>query len=145
MTYAIARGGCLSPLPVRPMTLRPKQTASPPAPLMFGPFVLQPARPSDAASPPVTGQRSPRATTAADMFNNTTRNDSMSWGADAAPGSGQASVIEEMIADFSSRQMRLAEVTSILLIGMYVPLFLVAAVANSVVIVVVIKYHYMRR
>lgn len=69
----------------------------------------------------------------------------MSWGADSAPGSGHASVIEEMIADFSSRQMRLAEVTSILLIGMYVPLFLVAAVANSVVIVVVIKYHYMRR
>lgn len=70
----------------------------------------------------------------------------MSWGADPAPGSGgHASVIEEMIAEFSSRQMRLAEVTSILLIGMYVPLFLVAAVANSVVIVVVIKYHYMRR
>jgi hypothetical protein len=58
---------------------------------------------------------------------------------------GQASVIEDLIAEFSSSQMKLTEARSILLISMYVPLFLIAAVANSVIIVVVIKYHYMRR
>lgn len=82
------------------------------------------------------------------MFDNATntaamRNHSNMWTRSAGPEN--ASVIDELIAEFSSSQMRLTELRSILLIGMYVPLFLVAAIANSVVIVVVIKYHYMRR
>ncbi|XP_050545008.1 QRFP-like peptide receptor isoform X2 [Daktulosphaira vitifoliae] len=82
------------------------------------------------------------------MFNNSTEstihndNSSNPWMRNVE--TGQAAVIEELIAEFSSSQMRLTEVRSILLIGMYIPLFLVAAIANSVVIVVVIKYHYMR-
>jgi hypothetical protein len=79
------------------------------------------------------------------MFNNTTtRNVSSLWTKNAA-GMEQAAVIDELIAEFSSSQMKFTETRSIMLIGLYVPLFLVAAIANSVVIVVVIKYHYMRR
>ncbi|CAI6345288.1 unnamed protein product [Macrosiphum euphorbiae] len=77
------------------------------------------------------------------MFNDT-RNGSSLWTKNAA-GLEQAAVIEELIAEFSSSQMKFTETRSIMLIGLYVPLFLVAAIANSVVIVVVIKYHYMRR
>lgn len=79
------------------------------------------------------------------MSDNTTTagNNSALW--TKHPGMEQAEVIDELIAEFSSSQIRVTEVRSILLIGMYVPLFIVAAVANSVVIVVVIKYHYMRR
>ncbi|VVC35452.1 Hypothetical protein CINCED_3A022409 [Cinara cedri] len=79
------------------------------------------------------------------MSNNTTAayNHTDPW--TKHPGMEQAEVIDGLIAEFSSSQMRLTEVRSILLIGMYVPLFFVAAVANSVIIVVVIKYHYMRR
>ncbi|XP_015365680.1 PREDICTED: orexin receptor type 2-like [Diuraphis noxia] len=79
-----------------------------------------------------------------EMFHNTTaRNVSGLWTKNAA-GMEQAAVIEELIAEFSSSQMKFTETRSIMLIGLYVPLFLVAAIANSVVIVVVIKYHYMR-
>lgn len=84
-------------------------------------------------------------TSAHEMFNNTTaRNVSSLWTKNAA-GMEQAAVIDELIAEFSSSQMKFTETRSIMLIGLYVPLFLVAAIANSVVIVVVIKYHYMRR
>ncbi|XP_050420376.1 gastrin/cholecystokinin type B receptor-like isoform X2 [Adelges cooleyi] len=81
------------------------------------------------------------------MFNNTTvnirsENGTGVWMRNVE--SGRAAVIEELIAEFSSSQMRFTEVRSILLMAMYLPLFLVAAIANSVVIVVVIKYHYMR-
>lgn len=79
-----------------------------------------------------------------EMFNNTTvHGDDVLWTRNS--GIGQAAVIDELIAEFSSSQMKLTETRSILLISMYVPLFLTAAIANSVVIVVVIKYHYMRR
>lgn len=79
------------------------------------------------------------------MFNNTTaaHGDDALWTKNS--GIGQAAVIDELIAEFSSSQMKLTETRSILLISMYVPLFLTAAIANAVVIVVVIKYHYMRR
>ncbi|XP_060835066.1 orexin/Hypocretin receptor type 1-like isoform X1 [Rhopalosiphum padi] len=84
------------------------------------------------------------APSAHEMFNNTTaRNVSSLWTKNAA-GMEQAAVIDELIAEFSSSQMKFTETRSIMLIGLYVPLFLVAAIANSVVIVVVIKYHYMR-
>lgn len=82
--------------------------------------------------------------TVLEMINDTaSRNYSTSWSKNSGPE--KAEVIEQLIAQFSSQQMRLTEARSILLISMYVPLFIVAAIANSVVIVVVIKYHYMRR
>lgn len=54
-------------------------------------------------------------------------------------------VIDQLISDFSDAQLRYRQPRHIALIACYVPLFLLAAAANVLIIIVVFKYHYMRR
>ena len=52
---------------------------------------------------------------------------------------------EKMLNVFRESQLKYDELGSQLLIGFYAPLFVLAASTNIIVIVVVCKYHYMRR
>ncbi|XP_054275678.1 orexin receptor type 2-like [Macrosteles quadrilineatus] len=53
-------------------------------------------------------------------------------------------LIDQLIREFSKSQLRYTEPRHIVLISCYLPLFLIAAAANSLIIIVVFKYHYMR-
>lgn len=57
----------------------------------------------------------------------------------------ESAIIDQLISDFSENQLHYRELRHIVLIACYIPLIFVAAAANILVIVVVFKFHYMRR
>lgn len=58
---------------------------------------------------------------------------------------GGINFIDALLEEFSAKQMKYNDTSSILIILFYIPLFLTAASANTLVILVVVKYHCMRR
>ncbi|KAG8234355.1 hypothetical protein J437_LFUL014808 [Ladona fulva] len=56
-----------------------------------------------------------------------------------------AAAVEELMSAFSTSLLVYREPRSVVLIACYVPLFLLAAVSNALVIYVVTRFHYMRR